>query len=152
MEQEILTPQQQLENHPSREFMELLISYADSVYTELGSGYSEAVYHKAFEVCLRENNIPYESQTIIPVYFRGYNVGNVRSDIIIRRPKDRSRVVVIEFKAVVHEPKAPEVAQLSAYLRSLKLRYGVLINFPQPTMSSNIPNRESVDFRFTTFE
>ena len=39
------------------------------VYSELGPGYSERVYHNAVEVILREKGIPYESERHILVRF-----------------------------------------------------------------------------------
>jgi GxxExxY protein len=47
---------------------------AKDLYNELGEGYQECIYHKAFEVGLRINNINYESKSIIPVFYKGYNV------------------------------------------------------------------------------
>jgi len=45
------------------------------VYSELGPGYSERVYHNAMEVILREKKVPYESERHILVNFRGHVVG-----------------------------------------------------------------------------
>ena len=48
--------------------MESLVhSIAEHIYKKLGAGYSERVYHNAFEVMLREKNIPYESERIVPI-------------------------------------------------------------------------------------
>ena len=41
----------------------------------MGEGYDECIYHKAFEVGLRLNKIDYESKSIVPVSYKGYNVG-----------------------------------------------------------------------------
>jgi len=49
------------------------------VYSELGPGYSERVYHNAVEVILREKGIPYESERHILVRFRGTRGGAVTS-------------------------------------------------------------------------
>ena len=38
------------------------------IYTELGPGYSERVYHNAVEVRLRELKAMYESERIIPIF------------------------------------------------------------------------------------
>ena len=46
------------------------------IYAELGPGYSERVYHNAIEVRLRELKAMYESERIIPIYYRGHVIGN----------------------------------------------------------------------------
>ena len=64
------------------------------VYSELGPGYSERVYHNAVEVLLRERGIPYESERHILVRFKGHVVGQLRADIII------DNTVILELKAI----------------------------------------------------
>jgi GxxExxY protein len=95
---------------------------ASDIYSELGQGYSEAIYHCAFEVALRDALIPYETETIIPVSFKGHNVGNVRSDIIV----DKS--FVLELKSVAKLTPAHTI-QLVKYMTLLDIHDGLLINF-----------------------
>ena len=130
----ILSQIDKLENHPKRDFLELIISYADEIYEELGSGFSESVYHKAFEILLRQYHIPYESQTIIPVLFRNNNIGFIKSDIIIKRQRDDSKCCVIELKATVNEPKKHEITQINNYMKYLNVELGIIINFPQSSI------------------
>ena len=66
----------------------------NQVFHELGPGYSERVYHNALEVLLRKNNIPYETERIIPIVFQGHTIGNLRGDLII------DNKLIIELKAV----------------------------------------------------
>ena len=55
--------------------------FADKIYSQLGPGFSERVYHNAMEILLRKDSIPYESERIIPIDFEGHNVGNLRAEI-----------------------------------------------------------------------
>jgi len=100
---------------------------AKDLYNELGEGYQECIYHKAFEVGLRINNINYESKSIIPVFYKGYNVGEQEIDLIIRIPKNE---MIVELKA---EPQIIDdfKAQLHKYMKLLKASNGLLINFTQ---------------------
>ena len=41
----------------------------NDIWTALGSGHSERVYHNAFEVSLRELNIPNESEHTVPINY-----------------------------------------------------------------------------------
>ena len=62
-----------------------LYRIAEDIWASLGPGYSESVYHCAFEVALRSFEIPYETERIVPVYYKGQNVGHVRADLNIDR-------------------------------------------------------------------
>ena len=96
---------------------------AKRIYTQLGSGYSERVYHNCMEVVLRKEGVQYESERIIPIYFEGHVVGNLRGDIIINNE------IVLEFKAVKTLNEVME-SQVRNYLRLTQLKTGYLINFP----------------------
>lgn len=98
-------------------------SMAQSIWSALGPGYSERVYHNAFEVELRKRNIPYETERIIPVTYDGHNVGNVRSDLII------DHKIVIEIKAVSRMTDQYRT-QIQKYMELTGCKEGYLINFP----------------------
>jgi len=102
---------------------EMLRSVADNIWSSLGPGYSESVYHRAFEVALRDMRIPYETERIVPVFYLGQNVGNVRADLIIERD------VVLELKSVSKLNETYRI-QTRNYLTLLGLTRGYLINFP----------------------
>ena len=101
---------------------------ADDIWASLGPGYSESVYHCAFEVALRGRHIYYETERIVPVFYEGQNVGNVRADLII------DRRVVVELKSVARLNEQYRI-QTRNYLNLLGLSQGYLINFPD----KNVP-------------
>jgi GxxExxY protein len=98
-------------------------TYATEIYSQLGPGYSERVYHNAMEVLLRSKNIPYESERIVPIPFNGHVIGNLRADIIINNE------TVLEFKTIKTLNDAAEI-QGRNYLRLTGLKTAYLINFP----------------------
>ena len=100
-----------------------LRSMAEDIWASLGPGYSESVYHCAFEVALRSQGIYYETERIVPVYYAGQNVGHVRADLIV------DRKAVIELKSVSRLTDAYRI-QTQNYLKLLDLQEGFLINFP----------------------
>lgn len=112
-----------------------LIEMAKEIYKTLGRGYPECVYHKAFEVELRQRGIPYESERVVPVYYKDTQVGYGRADLIL---KD----FVMEFKSLVSPPRLPEMEQINHYMRHLNIKKGIIINFGQPSMNQ----RESIDY------
>ena len=100
-----------------------LRAIAEDIWASLGPGYSESVYHCAFEVALRDRLVPYETERIVPVFYMGQNVGNVRADLII------DRRIVVELKSVGKLNEQYRI-QTRNYLRLLHLDVGYLINFP----------------------
>jgi GxxExxY protein len=100
-----------------------LQAIAADVWASLGPGYSESVYHCAFEVALRDRLIPYETERIVPVFYGGQNVGHVRADLII------DRRFVVELKSVSRLNETYRI-QTRNYLTLLGLHVGYLINFP----------------------
>ena len=93
------------------------------VYSELGPGYSERVYHNAVEVILRERHIQYESERHILVRFRGHVVGQLRADIII------DDTTIVELKSIRALTDGMEL-QAQKYLDLTGLRTAYLVNFP----------------------
>lgn len=115
---------------------------AQAVYNELGSGYSESVYHRAMEVELRSRSISYESKAIVPVLYRGFNVGYGEADIIVFGEGG----CVVELKATTTDITRPHIAQLQTYLRGRPdIHSGMIINFRQPNATSSAATSEGVD-------
>ncbi len=105
-------------------------SIAKDVYRTLGSGHSESVYDRAMQVGLRLAKFKLiDSQKVVPITYKGHHVGESYTDIIVGNGRD---VLVIELKAVGGSMGAAEEQQLKNYLKILKLKHGILINFQQP--------------------
>jgi GxxExxY protein len=106
---------------------------ANDVYTSLGPGYNEVIYHRAMEVGLRLNGIGYESEVITPVYYKGHNIGHGRVDIKLEN-------LIIELKAIgLLNNEA--VVQTKNYMKQFGLTTGMVINFGQSvkhTLSTNL--------------
>tara|TARA_B100000287_G_scaffold109352_1_gene101644 strand:- start:594 stop:986 length:393 start_codon:yes stop_codon:yes gene_type:complete len=95
----------------------------NEVYDLLGPGFSERVYHNAMEVILRERNIPYESERIVLITFKGHVVGNLRADMVINNS------FILEFKTIKTLNESAEI-QGHNYLRLTGLEKAYLVNFP----------------------
>ena len=100
--------------------MELI---AQNIWNELGPGYSERVYHNAFEVALRKRGINYETERIIPISYEGHNIGNIRSDLIIEGN------LIVELKSTSRLSDQFR-NQIRNYMRHTGIFEGILINFP----------------------
>jgi len=106
--------------------LEILINISNDVYNSLGPGYNEIVYHRAFEVGLRLNHVPYESEVITPVFYKGYNVGHGRVDIKLNN-------FIIELKAISNFNNGDSIIQIKNYMKHYTIQEGLIINFGQPT-------------------
>ena len=109
----------------------------NQVFNELGPGYSERVYHNALEVLLRKNNIPYETERIIPIVFQGHTIGNLRGDIII------DGKIIVELKAV-KSLNSQNTTQARNYIKLTGIPRALLVNFPQ-TVANECEFEEVVD-------
>lgn len=105
-----------------RELTEKIIGVFYEVYNELGHGFLESVYEKAFDIALTSKGLAVLRQIEVPVWFRGKKVGDFEADMLVER------CVLLELKAgraldVAHE------AQLLNYLRATEIEVGMLFSF-----------------------
>jgi GxxExxY protein len=97
---------------------------AQTVFNELGSGHSEAVYESAMivEMGLRDIEGPIMRQVPCPIVYRGYTVGVGYIDLVIQDS------LVVELKTVAKLSNKDEI-QVRKYLLGSGLNTGLLINF-----------------------
>jgi GxxExxY protein len=108
------------------ELTQKIIGVFFNVYNELGHGFLESVYEEAFCVSLAEQNIFYERQRAVPVFFHGRQIGDFRCDILV------DSKVMIELKAITAIERAHE-KQLTNYLKATEIEVGIILNFgPEP--------------------
>src|SRR3972149_5797423 len=101
---------------------EKIIKVFYRVHTELGYGFSEKVYQKAYGIALREDGMKVDEQVPIKVYFHGQLVGEFFTDMLI------NDVILLELKsasAILDEHEA----QLLNYLKSTDIEVGYVLNF-----------------------
>jgi GxxExxY protein len=95
---------------------------ANDIYTALGPGYTESMYHRAFEVALRDRGIEYETERIVPVTFHGKTIGNIRADLIVNGD------TVVELKSL-RRLNDEALTQCRRYMTILGIPNGYVINF-----------------------
>src|SRR6267142_3806726 len=105
-----------------RVLTEQIIGVFYDVYSELGHGFIESVYEKAFEFALTSKGLSVRRQIEIPVWFRGQKVGNFCADMLIEGR------ILLELRANRGLDAAHE-AQLLNYLRATEIEVGLLFNF-----------------------
>ena len=109
-----------------RDLTDKLLRIFFSIYNELGHGFLESVYEQAFSVVLAENQIFFQRQVAVPVWFHSQKIGDFRADLFVEGK------VIVELKAGRAIDSAWE-KQLLNYLRATNIEVGLLFNFgPKP--------------------
>jgi GxxExxY protein len=68
-----------------RELTQRIIGVFYEVYNELGHGFLESVYEKAFELALTSKGLSVLRQIEVPVWFRGEKIGDFSADMLVER-------------------------------------------------------------------
>jgi GxxExxY protein len=104
------------------ELSEKIINAFYRVHNELGFGFSEKIYQKAFGIALREMGMKVAEQVAIKVYYHGEIVGEYLADMLVEG------VILLDLKAVSEIIDEHE-AQLLNYLKATEIEVGYVFNF-----------------------
>ena len=100
-----------------------IIGAAMAVHNELGHGFLEAVYQEALEREFQIQEIPFEREKMLPVFYRGKKLAAYyKADFICFGS------VIVEIKAL-QQLSGTEEAQVLNYLKASGLTKSLLINF-----------------------
>jgi GxxExxY protein len=101
----------------------VIIGAALRAHSELGPGMLESAYEEYTLFELTDEGLHVERQKPLPLIYRGHRLDcGYRVDMIVED------AIVIEVKAIERLEKVHS-AQVLSYLRQLKLKLGLLINF-----------------------
>ena len=114
------------------EITSAVVACAIDVHRELGPGLLESVYQEAMVCELRNRELSFVSEVVVPVVYKGMRIDRgFRADIIV---EDK---VILELKSVEEVSKVHK-KQLLTYLRLSRLRVGLLLNFGAVLMRDGI--------------
>jgi GxxExxY protein len=116
-----LAPQKPFEGKHA-DLSEKIINIFYQVHNELGFGFSEKVYQRAFAIALRESGFKVDEQVAIKVYYHGQIVGEYVADMVV------DNVILLELKSVSAILEEHE-AQLLNYLKATEIEVGYVMNF-----------------------
>lgn len=107
---------------------EKIIGAAMEVHRELGPGLLEGLYEEALCVELELQEIRYERQKAVPVYYKGHRLSTpLRLDLLVED------AVIVDTKAK-EAMTAIDHAKTLTYLRLSDKKLGLNINFHEPTL------------------
>jgi GxxExxY protein len=101
---------------------EKIIGFAFEVLNEIGHGLNEKIYENSLVVLFKQNVIAFDRQRRFPVSFRGVQVGEFVPDLIAFGS------VIVDTK-VIDRITDHERGQMLNYLRIVKLKVGLILNF-----------------------
>ena len=100
-----------------------IVGCAMKVRHNLGNGFSESVYEKAFQIELQDAGFSVRLQVRIPVFYKGVNLHrDYVADVFVNDS------IIVELKAVRCLGKIHE-EQIGHYLKATGLKEGLLVNF-----------------------
>ena len=92
------------------------------LYNELGYGYQEKYYQRAFELLLKEKQIKFKREICVPIKFKERIIGRYFIDFVIEEK------IAVEFK-VSNEFRNQYMQQILSYLKSHSLKLGMVVMF-----------------------
>ena len=103
--------------------IKIILDEAFHVHKNIGPGMLENVYKTCLAYRLQKRGLLLEIEKAVPVFFEEVKMDcGYRADILVEK------LVVVETKSI--DGISPlEVAQVLTYLRFLRLRYGLILNF-----------------------
>jgi GxxExxY protein len=114
---------QQTERDRLNHLSQVVIGAALRVHSELGPGMLESAYEACLFFELTALQLKVERQKPLPLLYRGPHVDcGYRLDLLVEE------AIVVEVKAIERVERV-HAAQVLSYLRQLKLKLGLLINF-----------------------
>ena len=116
----------------TQSMISFIINISNNVFNTLGKGFNECIYHKAILVDLYKTQYQIETKKIIPIDYKGVNVGYVESDVIVYDEKN-DLMIIIELKAQTNDLSYKEKFQVQKYMNNIENEntIGLVINFSQ---------------------
>jgi GxxExxY protein len=99
-----------------------IIGCAMKVHSTLGNGFQEVIYQRALAIEFRNNELIFEREIEVPIYYGDEHIGTRRVDFLVENS------VMVELKAITQIDDV-HLAQGLNYLVAYKLEKGLLINF-----------------------
>ena len=106
-----------------------IIGICMDVHRQLGAGFLESVYSEALELEFKKNNIPFEKEKKLPVYYNDQPLNKYfRADFICYDS------IVLELKATKYSVEA-DIRQTLNNIKATNFKLGILIKFGTPSLT-----------------
>ncbi|MEW6607881.1 MAG: GxxExxY protein [bacterium] len=126
-----------MEKWRKEELTDRIINACINVHKELGPGFLESIYHNALKVEFARQNIIFESEKEVKIFYQGIEVGIHRLDLFV------GDEIVVEIKTV-EEISGKYYNQVRSYLRAVDKEIGLLVNFADSRIDVRRVEQEKV--------
>lgn len=99
-----------------------IIAVAMRIHSTLGNGFQEVIYQRAMEIEMPFENLSFQREMEMPVFYRGVQIGTRRVDFFVEEK------IMVELKAII-KLEDVHLAQAMNYLEAYNMEIGLLINF-----------------------
>ncbi len=99
-----------------------IIGSAMRVHSELGNGFQEVIYQRAFAIDMSDSKLNFAREVEMPVHYKEHRIGTRRVDFLVEEK------ILVEIKAL-SKLEDTHLNQALNYLEAFKLEIGLLINF-----------------------
>ena len=110
------------DKYPLSDLTSKVIKCAIEVRKHLGNGFQEVIYQRALGIEFGLQNIPFEREFEMPLFYKGELIGTRRVDFFV------DGKVMVELKAII-QLEDVHLAQAINYLEAYKMEVGLLMNF-----------------------
>ena len=116
------------EQYKYSELTAKIIRCAMNVHITLGNGFQEVIYQRALEIEMRLENLKFNREFEMPIFYREQHIGTRRVDFLVEG------VISVELKArtIIEDV---HFAQAINYLEAYNLEIGLLINFGERSLN-----------------
>ncbi|MEW6618196.1 MAG: GxxExxY protein [bacterium] len=126
-----------MEKWRKEELTDRIINACINVHKKLGPGFLESIYHNALKVEFARQNIIFESEKEVKIFYQGVEVGVHRLDLFVEDE------IVVEIKTV-EEISGKYYNQVRSYLRAVDKEIGLLVNFADSRIDVRRVEQEKV--------
>ena len=125
------------EKYPLSDLTGKIIKCAIEVHKHLGNGFQEVIYQRALSIEFALQNVEFEREFEMPLFYKGEQIGTRRVDFFI------DGKVMVEIKAVIQLEEV-HLAQAINYLEAYNMEVGLLINFGSKSLEfKRVMNKKS---------
>ena len=100
-----------------------VLGCAFETFKAVGVGFDELTYHNVFHQFLIDQGLDAKYKTSLNLEYLGKKVGRLEIDEIVENK------IIVELKAIQSDFLPRNFAQIMTYLKTTKLRLGLLVNF-----------------------
>jgi GxxExxY protein len=104
-----------------KEITEKVIGSAMKVHAALGNGFQEVIYQRALEIEMKDADLSFAREFIMPIYYKNQQIGERRIDFFVEEKTS------VESKAIINL-ESVHFAQSRNYLEAYNPETGLLIN------------------------